>query len=501
MAQSFGLADRLLRLTQKKRLLSAGDRVGVAVSGGADSVALLLLLLELQQTLGIVLSVAHFNHRLRGRASDQDEKFVGTLAAKHGLVFHVEHADVAAKARREKRNLEDTARRARYDFFASLIEHGHANVVAVAHTADDQAETVLAHILRGTGLAGLGGIHPVANHIVRPLIEVRRSELRAYLRRKKQSWREDATNRDTARMRARIRQKLLPLLERQFQPLVVEHLATLAELAREDEAFLAAVARDRARRIVEKREGTARVLVKDLITIPLAKDFRIEGAGETERKGGENRALSKRVIRQIAGEVKPWAGQLNAEHVESVLELAERGENGKAVMLPGGVEVRRERDALVFLQKHAANSRSGLGQVTEFELPVNLAGGHLAGEETAVLVPNLGCVFRFRVIDWVARRGETSETGAVLDRDALRFPLVLRNWRAGDRVQFLGQQSAHKLKRLLNEKHISRWERSGWPVLTSGGVLAWVRGFPVAAEFAVSERTRTGVLIVEEKLL
>jgi tRNA(Ile)-lysidine synthase len=491
-AMKAGAAQRILRQIQQRKMLRAGDRVGVAVSGGADSVALLLLLVELQETLGIVLSVVHFNHKLRGKASDQDEKFVAKLAAKHGLLFHLECVDVAAKARYEKRNLEDAARQARYGFFAKLVQDRRVSQVAVGHTADDQAETVLAHILRGTGLAGLGGIHPVAGHIVRPLMEMRRSELRAYLRSKKQSWREDATNRDTTRMRARIRRRLVPLLERQFQPAVVKHLATLAELAREDEAFLSALVCDRASRIVEKQRDSARVLIRDLIAWP---ENEPEGRQECLSHSGTPRALSKRLIRQIVEELKSRAGQLSAEHVESVLTLAERGETGKAVVLPGGVEVRRERDALVFRPEDEAESKAAGGQVTEFEQQIDLAGG-----QATVPVPDLGCVFRFRVIDWAAKRGETNRIGAVLDRDALRFPLVLRNWRPGDKLRFPGHQNAHKLKRLLNEKHISRWKRNGWPVLTSGGILAWARGFPVAAEFAVSERTRAGIVIAEEKL-
>ena len=118
----------------------------------------------------------------------------------------------------------------------------------------------------------------------------------------------------------------------------------------------------------------------------------------------------------------------------------------------------------------------------------------------AVNVPELSCVFRLRVIDWPCKRGETSKDTAVLDRDRLRSPVVLRNWRPGDRMRLLGHRSAHKLKRLLNEKHINRWERDGWPVLTSGGVLAWVRGFPAVAEFAADERTRAGILIAEEPI-
>jgi len=135
-------------------MLRPGDRVGVAVSGGADSVALLLLLLELRDRLGIVLSVVHFNHKLRGKASDADEEFVSKLAAKHGLEFHSASVYVAKKARKERANLEDAARRARYDYFRSLVESGVCGRITVAHTADDQAETVLAHLLRGRASQG-----------------------------------------------------------------------------------------------------------------------------------------------------------------------------------------------------------------------------------------------------------------------------------------------------------------------------------------------------------
>src|SRR5260370_10251476 len=145
---------------QRQGFLHAGERVGVAGCGGADSVALLLLLVELRKQLGIVLSVVHFNHKLRGKDSEGDEKFAAKLAEKYGLAFHAGRADIAAKAKSNRANLEDTARRARYEFFARLVEDGRVDKVSVAHTAVDQAETVRAHILRGTGLAGLGGSHP-----------------------------------------------------------------------------------------------------------------------------------------------------------------------------------------------------------------------------------------------------------------------------------------------------------------------------------------------------
>jgi len=475
------LQPRILDCLRKQEMMRPGDRVGVAVSGGADSVALLLLLEELREKLGVVLSVVHLNHKLRGKASDADEEFVAKLAAKQGLEFHAASVRVAKIAKKERANLEDASRRARYDYFRSLVDSGTLRRIAVAHTADDQAETVLAHILRGTGLTGLGGIHPVAGPIIRPLLKIRRAELRVYLRAKKQKWREDATNRDTTRTRARIRRKLLPLLEKQFQPAIVEHLSTLADLAREDESFFEEVVAKRATQLVLNDSDGLRIAATDLL--------------KPWTSAEEAHALSKRLVRHIFKSLKPRSGQLGAGHVKAVLELARHGQSGASLFLPGGVEVRKERDALVFHAVEKENVGGAPGKAREFEYNIDLAHG---AEE--VRVPELGCVFRLRVIDWPAKRAETSGEGAVLDRDRLRFPLVLRNWRPGDRMRPLGHRSAHKLKRLLNEKRVSRWARDGWPVLTSGGILAWARGFHVAAEFAADERTRAGMVIAEEAL-
>jgi len=487
------LAQRLLTDLKKQEMLRPGDRVGVAVSGGADSVALLLLLLELREKLGVVLSVVHFNHKLRGKASDADEKFVAKLAAKHGLEFHNISVDVAKKAKKERANLEDAARRARYDYFRSLAESGVCKRIAVAHTADDQAETVVAHLLRGTGLAGLGGIHPISRPVVRPLLGVRRNELRHFLRARKQTWREDATNRDTKRMRARIRKKLLPLLEKQFQPAIVEHLATLAELARQDEEFLDALAEARVRSVIREQDNQVRIGIEDLVQLERRKDFKAENTTDTEF-AEKKKALSTRMVRRIAETVKPRAGQLGAKHVEAVLELARNGQSGGSLALPGRVEVRKERDALVFQAVENAGGQALQSAPRKYEYKIDLPESDIE-----VRVAELGCIFRLRVIDWPSKRGETSTDGAVLDRDRLRFPMLLRNWRPGDRLRPMGHRNAHKLKRLLNERHVSRWERDGWPVLASGSDLVWTRGFPVAAEYAANERTRAGIVIAEEK--
>ena len=481
--QAFAAAEllkKLDRVLREKPGITAGDRIGVAISGGADSVALLLLLLELREKLGFEVLMAHFNHKLRGKASEQDERFVAKLAKKHGVGFFLEREDIAAKAKAERGNLEDTGRRARYAFFEKLVREQGLKLVAVAHTADDQAETVLAHILRGTGLAGLGGIHPQAGVIFRPLLEIRRSELRKYLKSRRQSWREEASNRDVKRMRARIRRKLMPFLEKQFQPGLTERLSQMAAMAREDEAFLQETANLQLLAAGKFSGGEFRISTKNLL------------AGESGAQQID--AISKRMIRQIVGKVKPRAGQLGAGHVKSVMELARKEGGGQALQLPGGVEVRREKDALRFLPRSALREKAGEEtSFAKYTYEVKMKPG-----KSQLHIVELSSVLHFRVIDWPAEGRETIDIGAVLDWDRLQLPCIVRNWRPGDAMRPVGHQKVHKLARLLNEIGASRWEKRSWPVLCNGDRVAWTRGLPTATEYAVSSRTERAVVITEE---
>jgi tRNA(Ile)-lysidine synthase len=473
---------RLERVVEESGLLQAGERVGIAVSGGADSVAMLLLMAGLQPKLGLSLTVLHFNHQLRGRASGADEKFVVKLASKLGLPVHCGGNDVQAFARREKTNLEDAARRARYDFFKEAARSLRLNKIAVAHTADDQAETVLAHILRGTGLSGLAGIHPLMQNVARPLLGVRREELRVFLRQEKQSWREDASNQDLSKLRARTRKKLIPYLEKTFQARVVEHLCALAGHAREDNALIERLVESRLTAYSKKSaEGTS-IAIADLLGIA-------PRAEKLARENDAEQALSRRLVRGIIAEMKPRVGQVSGRHIAQVLELARCGRPGAALTLPGGVEVRRLRNELLFCE------RGSSGAACEYEYKIESLK-----EPCRLAVPELRCEFRFTMIDWPGNRVETSISGDVLDARQLQFPLWLRNWRAGDRFQPAGHASEQKLKRLLNQKGIDRWKRKGWPVIVSNGILVWARGFGASAEFAPGRGSGRAVAIVEQQL-
>src|SRR5258708_189591 len=486
-----GLAKRVRFFIEQRCMLHAGDRVGVAVSGGADSVALLLLLEELREPLGLSLSVLHFNHKLRGAESGADETFVRELAAADALECVAGAEDVAAKGQVEGGNLEEVAGGLRFTFFDDAVKTARLTRVAVAHTADDQAETVLAHLLRGTGPAGLAAIYPVVGTVIRPLLEVRRADLREYLTKRKQNWREDSSNRDTTRTRARIREKLLPFLEREFQPAVVRQLTRLAALARDDEAFWQALVEHRFQALT-KQNGTARTIRAADLLQPLHLTLEDREAYY---------ALSKRLVRRLVESVKGDRRQLTAEHVAQVLRLAREGTSGQETNLPGGIGVSREFDRLIFSCRDAvgvASSRVGATpQRRSYEYIVELDATGTA----SLHVAEIASYFHLKVIDWPSSASDTKKIpAAVFDRELLRAPLVLRNWRPGDAFHPAGRMQTRKMKRLLLEKRVSQWERDGWPVLTSAGPLAWTRGFPVAAEFAPRRGTRAGLVITEERL-
>lgn len=483
------LARQVLETIRKYRMMGPGDRVGVGVSGGADSVALLLLLSELREVLGLRLLVLHFNHRLRGADSDADEAFVAELAGQLGLEFVAGREAVAARARAEGWNLEDAARRLRYDFFDRIVREGRADRVAVGHTADDQAETVLAHILRGTGLTGLAGIYPVRGHMVRPLVELRRAALREYLLARGQLWREDASNLDQTRLRARIRHQLLPVLEREFNPGVVAHLTSLASRAREDEAFWSALLEERMAALVKQTPGGLEIRVADLLApLPLLSP--------PEQIAEASGPLTRRLIRRLVEAVKGDRTRLTAQHVEQVLTLAAAPGGGRTTHLPGGVRVERNFDRLLFCRPAVAHpGATGSGtmeaRLKAYDYPVDLPQQGTA----AVDIPEICSRFCLKLIDWRAAPRETRELPGVLDRDLLSPPFRLRNWRPGDAYRPKGHAHMQKVKRLFREFRIAARERAQWPVFTSGGRVAWVLGLPAAEEYAAGPGTRSALMI------
>ncbi|MGC1797705.1 MAG: tRNA lysidine(34) synthetase TilS [Candidatus Acidiferrales bacterium] len=516
------LEQSVLQAIQRTGLLVPGDRVGVAVSGGADSVALLLLLQRLRDELGITLSVVHFNHALRADESEGDAEFVANLAQAHELRIVIGREDVAAEAQRQSRNLEDMARQLRYAFFERVVTEGRATRIAVAHTADDQAETVLGHVIRGTGLTGLSGIYPVAGAVVRPLLGTRRAELREYLRSINQPWREDSTNRDTRRMRARIREQLLPLLQRDFSPAIAAHLNELARFAREEEIFWEALVEDRFHALVRAEGATLKIAVNSLLR-PLNLGNRGEQVPGSAKYNDSQalRVLTERLIRRLYQSVRGNRRELGANHVEQVIRLATESTSGRRAELPNGIIVERDFLHLTFSRAATASatavstftapdaraatsaaaiastrgdSRHGTNSAANaYEYIVSLP---LAGA-TTVSVPLLGKCFRLKVIDWPIAESDTSRDANAIDADLLRPPLILRNWRPGDAYRPHGRRQEQKLRSMFVAGRVRSGDRTVWPVLESAGQVIWARGMPPAEEYCARTSTRRGVVIEE----
>ena len=538
-------AERALGNVRREDLLRAGDRVGVAVSGGIDSVALLRLLLELRHELGVVVSVVHFNHKLRGAESDEDQQFVAALAQQHGLEFYSESADVAQYATAVHSGVEAAARELRYEFFGRLLganegevshtlkpESGaqldgtsqaafllsgtpliHLNKIATGHTLDDQAETVLMRLIRGTGLRGLGGIFPRIvveddeneghGEIVRPLLAFRRRELEQYLADMKQPWREDATNTDFAFTRNRVRKLVLPLLEREFNPSVAENFSELAEIARDEEDYweneisgwLGTVVQwsepewvrglrgfSGAQHLVQISPSSTESVDNELLA-------RLNETGAVVMNASvsrpwlltEPRAVQRRVLKAVGEQ----AGiPLDFKHIEEILRFTEEeGPRGKELSLPLGWKLVREPEAVIFVTPDLRRRE----RASDYEYPLPVPG--------RTLVPELEVVIEALRVDFVEEEAEYNPQ-QLIRADLLSGPLKVRNWRAGDRFWPAHTKAPKKVKELLQKLHIEQPLRQLWPVILSGEDIIWTRGFPIP-ESCRAEPGQAAILIRE----
>jgi len=456
------LAQTALRYIRKNDLLRAGDRVGIAVSGGADSVALLRLMLELRPEIGLVVSVVHLNHKLRGADSDTDEGFVRELAEKYGLALISDSRDVKAYAAQNKVGIEAAARELRYEYFKRLLASGTCDRIATAHTLDDQAETLLLKLARGAGTRGLAGIYPKlalssrlsaiskpatprGQEIVRPLLATHREDLRSYLAEINQTWREDSSNRDLRHTRNRIRHGILPRFERHVNPSVHDALAETAEIARGEEEYWA----EEIARLLPQVWRSKALNCVQLEAFPLALRRRLE------RAAAESLDLT-----------------MEFRHVEEVLTL--RPESRAS--LPQGWLATRNGDLIRFheLDEKASDYQYVLavpGKVAVLESQLNVE---------AVLV------------------NDADHREDILESSFAQRELVVRNWRPGDRFWPAHTREPKKIKELLQDRHISGDQKRGWPVIASGDEVVWVRGFGVRRDFRA--KNGGGILIRESPI-
>jgi tRNA(Ile)-lysidine synthase len=458
------LIDRVRATIRAHDLARADTRVLVAVSGGSDSVALAYLLADLAAR-GVlkVAGLAHLNHQLRA-AAVADEEFCGALAARLGWPFLSHGEDVAARARAERRSLEDAARAARYEFLEDARQRCHADVVALGHTRDDQAETLLLRLIRGAGARGLAGMHPRNGTIIRPLLECRRAELRAYLAELGVEFVHDTTNDDVSIPRNRVRAELLPLLERRFNPSIVDVLADEADIAREEWTWMDAAVREASRELVRHPDDRVwTVHAAGLDALPLA--------------------LARMVVRGAL--VQAASGKhVSLHHVESALRLA-RVDAGR-VDGPA-VSVERVGDTLVLTSKSTPGGPNE-GQANLFRYSLSIPGEVALAEAACVVSAEAAASLGSAVLS-------SSATGVVrLDR--CRTPLAVRNRRPGDRFRPLGLGGRKKLQDYFVDKKVPRQHRDRVPlVVDENDRIIWVAGHGIDDEFRVTDSSQAVLIL------
>jgi tRNA(Ile)-lysidine synthase len=439
-------------------LLKPGLRLAVGVSGGADSVALLRALHAQSAALGLVLHVAHLHHGLRGSEADADLAFVRALATELDLPFHASHVDTSCEAARAGQTIEEAARLLRYQWFRKLLSEIPLDAVATAHTRDDQAETVCAKFLRGAWTEGLSGIHPIVEfpegRILRPFLSATRAEVEVYLTALRQPWREDSSNRHLTFTRNRIRHELLPLLET-WNPRLRDHLAQMAVLARDEEAWWQAELARLAPQIL-------------LAGKPVRGGGRASGPGpetalaiDVTRLAALAPALQRRLLRHAAQQlgIAP-----DFPSTEAIRTLALEGRAGQRRELAGGLRAERTpRELRLTVEPPSTPPSAAIPNYTT----------QIPGE---IVAPAFGLRLRVYFAPTAANPTQAIPASAA----------CLRNWKPGDRVRLRHSASPRKVKEVLERLRVTGSSRALWPVLEVEGRIVWMKGVELEPEQGIT---------------
>lgn len=458
------LPQRVLRFIRERVLVKENQLLIVGVSGGPDSVSLIHILAGLRKALGIKLHVAHLNHMLRGAESDADAEYVSSLSHKFGITATIERREVKAYQKKHRLSLEEAAREVRYRFFSEVACSLGTDTVAVGHTADDQIETILMHLIRGTGLPGLRGMLPLSTlrladgaglKVVRPLLGVRREETEAYCAANGLSPRSDSSNLLPNQLRNRVRSQLLPLL-REYNPDIDRALLRLGSAADADVAHIEAE--------VSKLWGTVAREQPEGMAIDRAKFWQLDPALRSH--------LIRSALQRLLGDLQ----DIESIHIESIIEALAKPA-GRRLSLPRG---------LAFYNDY------GYGLITTQTAPI-CPFPALEGEYR-LKVPGetefCGWRVRSRILK---RRPEKSDEGgmkAYFDLDGVGRKLIVRSRRRGDRFQPLGMESAKRLQDFMVDAKIPRAWRDNVPLVCSPQHIIWVVGYRIDHRARVTNLTR-----------
>jgi tRNA(Ile)-lysidine synthase len=434
----------------------------VAVSGGPDSTALLFLLNDVREALGVSLSACHLNHCLRGGESDRDEDFARKLADRLSIPIKVETVNVAEKKKSGGGSTQSVARELRYAFFHKLLDEGFAQKIAVGHTADDSAETVLMNFLRGSGAQGLAGIPPMrGKRIIRPLIETPRREILTYLSEKGLEYRIDSSNKSSSYLRNRVRNELIPQLESEYNPALRENLLRLSSIMKDIQTFLSAEAEKEFNSLAADAGDGVQINAAGLISL--------------------STALQREVLRLAIEKLKGNSLGVSFDHMEDLRRLIIRGKSGE-LDLPGM--------RICLSEGEVRLSAAGSPESSPFSYGFT--------HNSIVYITEIGLHIESKKVSKDERYADKSCKTVFVDADRLPADTVIRSRREGDRFHPLGGVGSKKLKKFLIDAGIPRWQRGRLPLLASGSDILWIAGVRLSDRIKIRPETES-VLRLELK--
>lgn len=439
---------------EKYHMIQPGDRVLAGVSGGADSVCLLLTLLEYREKVNFDIKVVHVEHGIRGEESLQDAAYVEQLCQKLDVEYECVPVDIPAMAATEKLSTEEAGRIARYWIFEQVRESWQASKIAVAHNLNDQAETILWNLARGSGLDGAAGIRPVRDYIIRPLLECSRTEIEAYLEQKNITWREDRTNQELDYTRNVIRNCLLPEMTEKLNAGTVQHLAQFGTEMQQTREFLQELVEEACQKMVRIQPGRVQV---DLHQMKQEKEF-----------------LQERILRFCLKEAGCGLKDMQRKHIQAVRELSEK-QSGRQIQLPGGWRARRTFDWLVIEQDTGEN-----GAILQQEIQLKIPGETQTpwGTFTTAIISNENqSIPQKKYTKW-------------LSYDKITTGIYLRTRRTGDFLIVNHQGGRKKLKSYFTDEKIPAEDRERIPLLTVGQEVLWVAGYRISEGYKVEKYTK-----------
>ncbi len=456
------MIEKVKAAIKKYNMLKKGDRVIVALSGGPDSTALMVVLDLLAQELDLRLIVAHFNHGLRGVESDEDEIFSRDLSTKKGFIF------VSGKMDQRKKEKgiapEDFYRRERYNFLSKVAEDYQAQKIALGHNMNDQAETVLLNILRGSGLEGLKGFLPIRDgRFIRPLIETSRQEIISFLNEEGIPYREDSSNENKRYLRNRIRFELIPYLKEKFNPKIVKSLAQMAEILRPEDEFI-------------------RQCVNNILKLPFVQRQQNRIILKIAALNKLDSAIRYRLFKILLENFNPIPNGFSFINIRDLDNLVQKYESGKKIILPLGIEARCEYDDLILERKKNSSK-----QIIRYEYTMNLPGSLYIKERKLTISSE------FKATEECVFNGENR---VCLDLDKIQQPLIVRNRRDGDWFQPLGMQGRQKIKKFFIDHKVPRYKRNEIMLLVDRLSVIWIENMHLNERVKVTAETKNVLKLI-----